>query len=1374
MIIYNVSIAIFSSLLDNYNHGIRVKICTAKKYATCIGKGCHRSLIRNKLISVPSLLRYLVRIRHNLILDWGLQVCKDCLPKITNEQIEICNVVQFDSKLHQHQITNTYRNWYERQLLLEIKHWRSKFDKKNKQYEELYKLHHSNRGFVQSTFNKHRNRNHYNLRNQYNLDAEEAKLYQIYEDEIDPSVISNKAWNRIQYKNLSDRDCHIWTGFNKKQLIQQAKEVSLPPEDIFLFRVRVYRYYTWREQEMMFGYSASSIKRNFVRTLDIMFDKYAKPRLLNKSFAEPGLSRDIINNKHTPRFVKKVRGLDEEMVADDHKSSIVINQDSTYQYSEYIHSNHTLFKGMRSAHKKIPLLKVHIWSCTDGRPIWAVVCYSDFDHADGDIFATCFNKQHLDACIADLETHPNSTKEEILARHEKKMLCFHDLETCSQMRLLQDLLCDPTDNLISDNGYKTKDGRLKMPAEPPQGDDKRITTAAACWRRSITLVRQTCERMHRWCKRNTFCRQRIRSHDIKYVNKVWNVVMADIKFLDVKLMKDSYETNKFVELLLALRYVMQAPVEKYYIPSYCKQKLNATKRKKLEDERRKKAQTRNADTEHWNSQISQFHSQGLDPSIRNLNDANPIRYLEPQLQIYSSEEAEDHQFVVPVLENRNGIRVSNVEDSKCEHKESEDFHSLKNIKNYDQNFELVAVGFKQISEYLEYILKKNVLDCVFYNEPLVSQDIQSFIGKKYANKLAKEYIAKMDRKYSDFKLYKCKSNKFVFLFRNLTSKYKVSNTYDIVISFAQIAYYNKAQKLIELEDILNDPYSTTQLTEFQKYAQRNNIELQTTLPRNSSSSLAQFYFNQIIQKQELVLSEDENHWYKWLKNGGKYKYRDRRNSNLLCNTKGARNYKTHLVSPYLSAHNRNILQQLTQRRIELLKCNKEYRWHNYIIGNMRKPRLFQFALDHKIKFDDIKKLKVAGLKKYIYEYLHRHDPHNKLHYTRYVNNINDVNYDAIVANFESLARDTQDDHNLFYDSENENTEQLHLIAQGRIQYDLNNKKLNISELCKEKTKFYEFINIHKIFGEKEFVYTKMTKKKIFKAVETPAMQQWFTLTNYKTKFKGGQDKFKFLVALVKDWQIQFFPENDQQQYRTSQRENDIVSNDDNDEKDEELKEDNVEERNRANLVELSSFVSSDLPVDSVLRLDRDLSDLIIPDIEAESHEWLDKLEIEQYWYDIDFDLWQSPLARLGITCSCRSGAQLPSCCAHGSTILWLIWFSCYNSIDNAYKLSRRDERILDSASSHVYNFAWFKKWIKADNEQFGGIARFCHCKNEFPKNELEVFCEGCQYYYHPSCCGTTSAIVDQGLRQFRCKSCTIWKLYTFKYAAPVQIFIEDD
>ena len=1350
-------------------------------------------------------------------------------------------------------MTNTYRKWWEQKLKQEINYWRAKHSVVNAAYSKLFKLHSSDRGYVKSCLNKKRNLNHYRLSQEFSKDEE--KLYKIYEDEVDEDTLTNRHWNRIQYKNMTNRDCYIWTGFTKKQLIQQAKIVCLPPEDIFLFRVRVYRYYTWNEQEMFFGYSASSLKRNFVRTLDIMYEKYAKPRLLNKSFAPPGISRDIIKSKHTPRFVRKVRGLDEEECAHDQKHSIVVNQDSTYQYSEYIHSNHTLFKAMKSAHKRIPLLKVHIWSCTDGRPIWAVVCYSDFDHADGDIFATCFNKQHLDACISDLENHPNDTLEETRKRHERKLLAFHDLETCEQMKALQKLLNNPADNLISDNGYKTKDGRLKMPAEPPQQDDKRITTAAASWRRSITLVRQTCERMHRWCKRNTFCRQRIRCGDIQYVNKVWNIVMADMKFLEVKLMQDSYETNKFVDLLLALRYVMKSPIEKYYIPIYCNQKLNQKKRQALDKARKKQAKERKKHTEDWNIELSQRHtllrdrdeleridlraematsesSDGMmdspppPPPPPPLSDAEKIKFWQTlvrgivnvsqdnrnEMEEKMEEKMEktnyttdEFQAIVDGNHNRNSnsnnilnrnrnsnsnniLTSSDNEDidqiessgdenynsiynnrlQPPEHIESEEYKSLKDVKDYSQTFKLVAEGFSEITEFLTHYVKTNILNYCFYDEPLTSEDVKSFIGKKYANKLAKEYISKMDREYTDFELLQCQCNEYVFLFRNLTSKYKVSNAYDIIISFAEIAYFNKAEKLLQLESILNSR-GQDKIQAFEEYATRYKIPLHDRRDIDPMATISHCYFEQIKKAQNLYLDEHQNHWYKWLKNGGKHRYQSQRDSKLICHKNNSKKTKVHLVSQYLSKYNKDILEQLTQRRIELLKCRKEYRWHNFIIGNMRKPRLIQFALDHKIKFEKIVKLKVAELKKFIYEYLHNHDPQKKLSYEKYVNKKSDPYYDAIIANYEALIHDDSDSRDLYIDSDNENVERIEIISQKRKKHNLWNKSININKL--NKSDIIQFVKNHKIFGTK-FNYNSFNKEKLFKLCETDEYKVWFKLENFRKDFKGGQDKFKFLVAVVKQWQVQFFNVSDRERYYGSQsRQDEDEEQERNNLSDEEEKQYHALERR--NLQEGENAIN-DLPphaLQASLSL-RNSNEMCVDssqldEKEEDEDEYLKTFKIEQYWYDVDFDLWQSPLARLGITCSCRSGAQLPSCCAHSSTILWLIWFACYNSIENAYLLSDRDKKILDTTHSRVHNFAIFKEWIKVDHAQFGGIARFCHCKNEQPKSELEVFCDGCQYYYHPSCCGTTNAIIDRNFKQFHCKSCSTWKVYTFRNAAPV-------
>ncbi len=1318
-------------MLDNDEGQCPLKICTLRPWGKCIGRGCSRHMPRHKVNHVSSALRLLIRARDNIILEWGLQICRKCTVKLVHQKNQISDVKFFNPKLHS--LSNTYRQWYENKLKCEIKFWKSKYETTTKSYQELLQFHDSKRGPVPNCFSKQRNLPHYRLKRELNDD--EKKLYEVYEDEVEDSLRSNRTWNRIQYKNLTNRDCYVWTGFTKRQLIKQAQEVSLPPEDIFLCRVRIYRYYTYTEQEMIFGYSGTSLKRNFILTLEILYTKYAKPRLLNASGAPPGISRNIINQCHTPQFVKKVRGLDEETRQDDQKS-IVINQDSTYQYCEYIHTNHTIFKAIKSAHKKVPLLKIHIWSCTDGRPIWAVVCYSDFDHADGDIFSTCLNKQHLDACITDLENHPYSTLKETMARHERKHLCFHDLDICQQMRLLQELMNDPADNLISDNGYKTKDGRLKMPAEPPQGDDKRITTAAASWRRSITLIRQTCERMHAWCKRNNFCQQRIRVQDIQYVNKVWNVVMADIKFLEVKLMKDSYETNRFVDLLLALRFVLKAPIEKYYIPSYASGKLNQTKRDALVRKRQEQRQRRTAYVENYGSQMSERHSNLRNDTIVYENDEGNNSASLPRLHRLRSDSTSNHHASYHLhQQSEDDYTSSDTDEDQVSVNnnpvllESEEFKSLKDITDYDTTFTKVATGYGEIIAYLEQTMKFAVLNYVYYNDPLHKEDVEKFIGKKYANKLAQEYIAKMDTDYSDFMLYQCRSNKYVFLFRNLTSKFKVSNSYDIIVSFAEIAYFNKAKQLLHLQNIIGKNINkkwADKITALQKYATKYDIHLPATRVAGSShldqGSIVQKYYNWIVAHQELVLGPDQNHWYLWLRNGGKDRYNNH-NSN---STRAAplsqqqKPEKQHLVSDYLSRHNKDILIQLTQRRIDLLKCKKEYRWHNYVIGNMRKPRLFQFALDHKIKFKDIATLHVAELKKYIFEFMHQNDPHNELHYTRYQNQEGDTYYQQICKHYKDLNDDDEEQQrgDINYESDDENAQQMRRLRQQRQIYDLHNKILNISDLAIEQIQ--EFANIHKIFGaNKQFKYSSWTQNKLLDFCEKDATKEWFKIDNIRTKHgerRTRTKKLELVKDVIKEWQSQFWTEAQRRQFRQTDENSD-------DENSEDLKEEK----------EIDVFDSREEQTDNVIVTGNILRCHDVPGyiMAAEAKkakdddEWLKTFAMEQFWYDVDFDLWQTPLARLGITCSCRSGAQLPSCCAHSSAILWLIWFAIYEDIDNVYSLNTRDRKILNSKYSRIHNFAAYKQWIKDDNAKFGGISRFCHCKNEIETDEVVIFCDGC-------------------------------------------------
>ncbi|MCP4984802.1 MAG: hypothetical protein GY928_01690 [Colwellia sp.] len=1268
--------------------------------------------------------------------------------------------------------------------------WREAYDQKTTEFDELNRISQSPRGYKRSCYKKKRNHEFY--KRKANWKDRDNELYTFYEEEVEIDDKTHREWNRIIYKDLTNLDTKCWTGFTKLQLIHQAKEVCLPPEDIFLFRVRIYRYYTYQEMEMMFGYSKTSLRINFIKTLNIMFEKYAKPRLLNPKMSEPGISRSIINDKHTPQFVKLVRGMDEQDERMGEARTIVVNQDSTYQYCQYIKTNHKLFKAMKSAHKKVPLLKIHIWSCTDGRPIWAVVCYSDWDHADGDIFSCCFNKQHLDACYADLHAFPDSTREETLKRHAKLNLAFHDLETCKEMETLQQLMHDPADNLISDNGYKTRDGRLRMPLEPPQSDDGRLTVAGASWRRSITLIRQTCERMHRWCKRNRFCNSRINAADIQYVSKVWNIVMADIKFLDVKLMKDSESTSKFVRLLLALRYVMTAPVEKFYIPSSAMKKLSAPKRAKLVSAKKRLAaekremddiiQTEAANrlfrTSNTNSNYSNHTQSSMNASTQSSTNAHTQSSMNapPPMEMVS----DDPDLDVDMKQNH-------IEESDCAEQETEqdEFVSLKHITSYGDTFTLCALGFEKVINYLKCIMKRQCMQNTFYEYEITQKDVEQYIGKKYANKLSLEYIGKLDTEYSDFALYKCKTNKYVYLFRNLTSRYKVSNTYDIIISFAEIAYYNKAKILIELQNIKQNKHA---IAKFEEYAQNSGLKLPLTRPTDSEEkTLPNYYYDLLVDKLDLHLNEHENHWLQWLTNGGRKNSAPPKPRIEIKNGKEEwdsdeeesvlDDEKEHLVSQYLSEHNKDILRQLTQRRILALKSKKDYRWGGYIIGKMHKPRLIMFALDHGLEWNSIQKLKVAELKKYIYDHLLKTDPLATAQYHKHVLDEDDEAYQQMLAYEEKADDDDENNHHLTYIDYNYEFQNGSAPsvppsqAQQRPQpprlppaprqpgTDYDDKNLDLTTLKKVKD-FATFAQRHKIFdeslpdGKTSFKYTDWTAEKFFEFID---QNEWCNITRPRETYKSTRKKSMVFKEIVRRWQTKWQADNVQ-----------VLSP---------IIQDTDQEQQQNAELRAQEMHIGDLPPQSTRRLfiqlglvdeedendedDEHYSDYDIFGNKGDEDEdvIIDNFDLERFWYDIDFDLWFSPLARLGVTCSCRSGAQLPSCCAHSSAVLWLIWFACYNNIDNAFKLSKRDQKILNTTESGIYNFHTFKAWIRKDILMYGGIARFCHCKNVEPKNEIEKFCEGCQYYYHPSCCG-----VQNGKYLFRCKSCQIWQVYTFRYA----------
>ena len=141
---------------------------------------------------------------------------------------------------------------------------------------------------------------------------------------------------------------------------------------------------------------------------------------------------------------------------------------------------------------------------------------------------------------------------------------------------------------------------------------------------------------------------------------------------------------------------------------------------------------------------------------------------------------------------------------------------------------------------------------------------------------------------------------------------------------------------------------------------------------------------------------------------------------------------------------------------------------------------------------------------------------------------------------------------------------------------------------------------------------------------------------------------------------------------------------------------------------------------------------------------------EKQWFDLDFTLWGTPLSRIGIICSCRAGAQLPSCCAHGSSVLWLIYYALFGDLAQVLQISKRDKLVAINVTSLKSYKIYLDQLIKK------GTPRICVC---CPQKDIKekVMCDNCKVYYHPECLGTTwEEIVHQDkwtFHMWHCKYC---------------------
>ena len=341
----------------------KVRICTSQTKKECIV--CHCIPSRSKpraLRSVSNSFSDYLLQNEKIIIKKNHSICNQCKQVISNEMLttsKISNAII--SKLHleqfapwsghrvSHQWINRFINKY-----IDLKELESNYEEeikeKQQQIDELKQKAPSNRKY---------RRIHANDPN-YDYDAEKETIPQE----------STKWKNRVHYDLMAEADCQRFTGHPRSKIIDIGMICEWNPELIFHARHFMYCYHPRRLQAQYFGWSHTNLGIWIKRTLVIMNESYALPFLINgKSLQEQHWDWNKIH-EITPEWCYLLR----ECIKTDPDCPNIITADGTYQYVKCPETDQDSRKRLWNPYKNTTLVKVHIWSATNGQPL-AVHCH---------------------------------------------------------------------------------------------------------------------------------------------------------------------------------------------------------------------------------------------------------------------------------------------------------------------------------------------------------------------------------------------------------------------------------------------------------------------------------------------------------------------------------------------------------------------------------------------------------------------------------------------------------------------------------------------------------------------------------------------------------------------------------------------------------------------------------------------------------------------------------------------------------------------------------------------------------------------------------------------------------------------------------------
>lgn len=1114
---------------------------------------------------------------------------------------------------------------------------------------------------------------------------------------------SNRWLNRLQIELNSEQDCLYWTGQGISDILFQSKRCKLNPFWIFQTRVRLYRYLPYKLQSLIFGLSETHLNNKIHETFPLMDSKYALYVLVHgdTNHAQTWTREKI--KEHTPDFVYTLYDTDRESA-----EFTILSQDSTYQFIQTCQSNHQIRKATLNMHKnKRHLLKFHIIGCADGLPMFGMLTFGDGHHSDGTIWRASMDPVYVRACLDYLEKHGEG---EGIGR---KPVPYRKTPRGTSTGSGSQPVADFDDELKFDCtnfSFRTKQTcrallNLQRLLNIEHGDQAVMDNGYQIQHPCAHATKQAAKPFHRLLTPLEASHQRT----LVYIRQTQERIN---KYLKRNNMLRSVITVEDIPLMQAAWNIAMADMVHNNVILMKDDENSQAFAKRLIDYRYVDVnpadfyEPARGEFAHKKLNLKQTVQPAQDASTRSLVADCNRSDIDSDIASYDADESEIDSDIAPE------------DDEEREFTVQEQAVLRANKKDYVQ----VAVGFDNIQKWLQ---QQEWLQYLF--DDIQEIDLVNSIGKGYKCSLTHSYLRRMHLYTANLTLRQHKENKFVLMLDNIKSRYKSAQRYYNIINLMECYYYKLS--LAKLSD------------------------------------------------DSIMLPHDQQHWFKWLR------------SQSTQNNVSQFLHPIYIQRVKLLRERNRILRQKRRKYvifgIDFAKFNLAMlRWwfkeEGIALPPPKKKHTKQQLRDHLIqtlrdRYNEPDCLVYRG--------------ENWGYFTREDILFKYQQWNVEVPDDESsLSRAYLRDHLLTILK----NKQIDSLQRNTIRESLQGSVIQTqcAQPCTESTDASSESDgaLSGSLSDLDYAQTYFKKKKLhlnllhrpFAQCSKPTLQAFVeqkVSTSLRRKYVPSKAQKKHYIRVIAIYHHRKrtnassssssdeseplctpSPSPEPQTTRLTRKQSQWLA-----------QKPQPKPRHYEALCAAQKKKISTLNVDVEYdRFDEDILEYVDDTRNKPERSqlpvalrYMADYPEAKLWWDLDFSLMDSKLARIQTKCRCASGQPVPGLCAHTGTWLRLLFYSVkrIKDIDKIICESPRDRRIFET----VHDMKPYKEFLKCNEELFWK-AKGCFCRQA--KDEATFLCQGCDVYYHPSCIGSTEDEIRDNTwteRAFFCNNCHINKVFMAKH-----------